>query len=73
MIISLTLLGQLFELRARARTSEAIQAHCCDLAPKTARRIDADGSEEDVPVDDIAVGDRLRVTPGEKIPVDGDR
>ena len=69
-IISLTLLGQLMELRARAQTSAAIRA-LLDLAPKMARRIRDDGSEEEVSIDDIQVGDRLRVTPGEKIPVDG--
>jgi Cu+-exporting ATPase len=69
-IISLTLLGQLMELRARAQTSAAIRA-LLDLAPKIARRIRQDGSDEEVPVDDVEVGDRLRVTPGEKIPVDG--
>ncbi|MFT4817221.1 MAG: Cu+-exporting ATPase [Pseudohongiellaceae bacterium] len=69
-IISLTLLGQIMELRARAHTSAAIKA-LLNLAPKTARRISADGSEEEVEIDAIAVGDRLRVTPGEKIPVDG--
>ncbi len=69
-IISLTLLGQIMELRARAHTSAAIKA-LLGLAPKTARRISADGSEEEVEIDAIAVGDRLRVTPGEKIPVDG--
>lgn len=69
-IISLTLLGQIMELRARAHTSAAIKA-LLSLAPKTARRISADGSEEEVEIDAIAVGDRLRVTPGEKIPVDG--
>jgi len=69
-IISLTLLGQLMELRARAQTSAAIKA-LLNLAPKTARRLREDGSEEEVAVDQIQVGDRLRVTPGEKIPVDG--
>ncbi|PCI77004.1 MAG: copper-transporting ATPase [SAR86 cluster bacterium] len=69
-IISLTLLGQLMELRARAQTSAAIKA-LLNLAPKNARRINEDGSEEEVPIDEIKVGDRLRVTPGEKIPVDG--
>lgn len=69
-IISLTLLGQIMELRARAHTSAAIKA-LLNLAPKTARRINADGSEEEVPIDDIQIGDRLRVTPGEKVPVDG--
>jgi Cu+-exporting ATPase len=69
-IISLTLLGQIMELRARAHTSAAIKA-LLNLAPKTARRINADGSEEEVSIDDIQIGDRLRVTPGEKVPVDG--
>lgn len=69
-IITLTLMGQLMELRARAQTSAAIRA-LLDLAPKKARRIREDGSEEEVAIDDIQVGDRLRVTPGEKIPVDG--
>ena len=66
----LVLLGQVLELRARARTAGAIRA-LLELAPKTARRIDDDGSEEDVPLDAVVVGDRLRVRPGEKIPVDG--
>ncbi len=70
MIVSLTLLGQLMELRARARTSEAIKA-LLGLAPKTARRIDADGSEHDVELSALRAGDRLRVRPGEKVPVDG--
>ena len=70
MIVSLTLLGQLLELRGRARTADAIKA-LLGLAPKTARRIDADGSEHDVLLSSIAVGDRLRVRPGEKVPVDG--
>ncbi len=69
-IISLTLLGQIMELGARARTGAAIRA-LLGLAPRTARRINADGSEQDVAIEDIMVGDRLRVTPGEKIPVDG--
>lgn len=69
-IISLTLLGQVMELRARAHTSAAIKA-LLGLAPKTARRVDADGNTEEVPLDEIVVGDRLRVTPGEKVPVDG--
>ena len=69
-IISLTLLGQLMELRARSQTGAAIKA-LLNLAPKNARRINEDGSEEEVPIDEIRVGDRLRVTPGEKIPVDG--
>jgi Cu+-exporting ATPase len=70
-IISLTLLGQLLELKARSKTSAAIKA-LLGLAPKTARRIDADGSEEDVPLAQVAAGDRLRVRPGEKVPVDGE-
>jgi Cu+-exporting ATPase len=69
-IVSLVLLGQVLELRARGRTGAAIRA-LLDLAPKTARRIGEDGSERDVPLDAIAVDDRLRVRPGEKIPVDG--
>ncbi|MFA5631210.1 MAG: heavy metal translocating P-type ATPase [Porticoccaceae bacterium] len=70
-IISLTLLGQLLELKARERTSDAIRA-LLGLAPKTARRINEDGSEEDVPLDEVHVGDVLRVRPGEKVPVDGE-
>jgi P-type Cu+ transporter len=69
-ITVLVLLGQVLELRARASTSDAIRA-LIDLAPKNARRIKQDGSDEDVPLDAIVVGDRLRVRPGEKIPVDG--
>jgi len=70
-ITVLVLLGQVLELRAREQTSGAIRA-LLDLAPKTARRLKADQSEEEVPLDAIAVGDRLRVRPGEKIPVDGE-
>src|SRR5215831_3909722 len=70
-ITVLVLLGQVLELRAREQTSGAIRA-LLDLAPKTARRVHADGSEEEVSLDAIAVGDRLRVRPGEKIPVDGE-
>jgi len=70
-ITVLVLLGQVLELRAREQTSGAIRA-LLDLAPKTARRLKADESEEEVPLDVIAVGDRLRVRPGEKIPVDGE-
>ena len=70
-IVSLTLLGQVLELRARSKTSAAIKA-LLGLAPKTARRINADGSESDVPLGEIAIGDRLRVRPGEKVPVDGE-
>ena len=69
-IVSLTLLGQLLELRARSKTSAAIKA-LLKLSPKTARRIDADGREEDVPLEHVQVGDHLRVRPGEKVPVDG--
>ena len=69
-IISLTLLGQILELKARSQTSAAIKS-LLGLAPKTARRINADGGEEDVPLTHVHVGDRLRVRPGEKVPVDG--
>ena len=69
-ITVLVLLGQVLELRARASTSSAIRA-LLDLAPKKARRIAADGSETEVALDEVAVGDRLRVRPGEKVPVDG--
>lgn len=69
-IISLTLLGQMLELRARSQTSAAIKS-LLGLAPKTARRIHADGSEEDVPIAHVHVGDMLRIRPGEKVPVDG--
>ncbi len=69
-IITLVLLGQVLELRARSRTSSAIKA-LLGLAPKTARVVKDDGTEVDVPVDQIKVGDRIRVRPGEKVPVDG--
>jgi P-type Cu+ transporter len=69
-IVSLTLLGQLLELRARSQTSAAIKA-LLGLAPKTARRLRDDGTEEDIPLAHVHVGDRLRVRPGEKVPVDG--
>lgn len=69
-ITVLVLLGQVLELRARERTSGAIKA-LLNLAPKTARRIGADGQEEEVALEDVAIGDRLRVRPGEKVPVDG--
>ena len=69
-IISLTLLGQILELKARSQTSAAIRS-LLGLAPKTARRINADGNEEDVPLTHVHVGDLLRVRPGEKVPVDG--
>ena len=70
-ITVLVLLGQVLELRARARTNGAIRA-LLNLAPKQARRIEANGSEEDIPLDMVAAGDRLRVRPGESIPVDGE-
>jgi Cu+-exporting ATPase len=69
-IVVLVLLGQVLELRARAQTSHAIR-NLLRLAPATARRIDADGSEHEVPLDRVHVGDRLRVRPGERVPVDG--
>jgi Cu+-exporting ATPase len=69
-IVTLVLLGQVLELRARSQTGAAIRA-LLGLAPKTARRVNDDGSEDDVPLDAVRVGDRLRVRPGEKIPVDG--
>ena len=69
-ITVLVLLGQVLELRAREQTSGAIRA-LLDLAPKTARRLKADDSDEEVALDAIALGDRLRVRPGEKVPVDG--
>ncbi len=69
-IISLTLLGQILELKARSQTSAAIKS-LLGLSPKTARRINADGVEEDVPLTHVHVGDMLRIRPGEKVPVDG--
>jgi Cu+-exporting ATPase len=69
-IVVLVQLGQLLELRARSQTGAAIRA-LLGLAPKTARRLRADGSDEDIPLEHIHVGDRLRVRPGEKVPVDG--
>ena len=69
-ITTLVLLGQVLELRARGRTNAAIHS-LLELAPKTARRVRADGSEEDVPLADVLPGERLRVRPGEKVPVDG--
>ena len=69
-IVTLVLLGQVLELRARSQTSAAIRA-LLGLAPKTARRLNQDGGEEDVPLDAVRVDDRLRVRPGEKVPVDG--
>ena len=70
-ITTLVLLGQVLELRARSQTSGAIRA-LLELAPPTARRILEDGSEEDVSIDVLSAGDRLRVRPGEKVPVDGE-
>ena len=69
-ITTLVLLGQVMELRARSRTSAALRA-LLDLSPKTARLLGTDGSEKDVPLDQVKPGDRLRVRPGEKVPVDG--
>lgn len=69
-IVTLVLLGQVMELRARHRTGAAIRA-LLGLTPKTARRIEPDGTEVDVPLEQIQVGDQLRVRPGEKMPVDG--
>ena len=70
-ITVLALLGQVLELRARERTSGALKA-LLDLAPATARRVGPDGADEEVGLDEVAVGDRLRVRPGEKVPVDGE-
>jgi Cu+-exporting ATPase len=69
-IVALVLLGEWLELRARGRTSAAIR-QLLGLAPKTARRVNEDGSEQDVPLDQVHAGERLRVRPGEKMPVDG--
>lgn len=69
-IISLTLMGQILELKARSETGAAIRA-ILGLAPKTARRIDAEGNEEDIPLAHVHPGDLLRIRPGEKVPVDG--
>jgi Cu+-exporting ATPase len=69
-IVTLVLLGQVLELRARARTGGALRA-LLDLSPRTARVVRADGREEDVPLGEVAAGDRLRVRPGEIVPVDG--
>ena len=69
-ITTLVLLGQVMELRARSRTSAALRA-LLDLSPKTARLLSDDGSEKDIPLEQVKPGDRLRVRPGEKIPVDG--
>src|SRR6267143_989530 len=69
-ITTLVLLGQVLELRARSRTSAALRA-LLDLSPKMARRLNPDGSEKDIPLEHVKAGDRLRVRPGEKVPVDG--
>ncbi len=69
-ITTLVLLGQVLELRARSRTGDAIRS-LLRLAPKTARRVAKDGTEEDVPLPDVVIGDQLRVRPGERIPTDG--
>lgn len=69
-ITALVLLGQVMELRARSRTSAAIRA-LLDLTPKTARVLQNDGTEKDIPLDQVKVGDHLRVRPGERVPVDG--
>jgi Cu+-exporting ATPase len=69
-IVALVLMGQVLELRARTQTGAAIRA-LLGLAPSTARRIGSDGGEQDVPLDEVRPGDRLRVRPGEKVPVDG--
>ena len=69
-ITTLVLLGQVMELRARSRTSAAIRA-LLDLSPKTARLLSADGTEEDIPLEQVKPGDKLRVRPGERVPVDG--
>jgi Cu+-exporting ATPase len=69
-IVTLVLVGQVMELRARSQTNAAIKA-LLGLAPNTARRLNDDGSEEDVPLEQVRIGDRLRVRPGEKMPVDG--
>lgn len=69
-IVALVFFGQVLELRARERTGDAIRA-LLDLAPKTARRIQTDGTEQDVPLEDVVAGDRLRVRPGDAVPVDG--
>ncbi|MCE8000659.1 MAG: cadmium-translocating P-type ATPase [Rhodobiaceae bacterium] len=69
-IVTLVLLGQVMELRAREGTGKAIRA-LLDMAAKTARILNADGSEEEVPLDDVKVGDKVRVRPGDKVPVDG--
>src|SRR4029077_9848157 len=69
-IVALVLLGQILELRARAKTSSAIRA-LLGLAPKTALRVASNGTEESVPLDQVRIDDRLLVRPGERVPVDG--
>ncbi|MHC4714148.1 MAG: heavy metal translocating P-type ATPase [Planctomycetota bacterium] len=69
-IVTLVLLGQILELKARSKTGSAIKA-LLGLAPRTARRVEANGTEQDVPLDRVRPGDRLRIRPGEKVPVDG--
>jgi Cu+-exporting ATPase len=69
-ITTLVLVGQVLELKARHQTSAALRS-LLELAPKTARRLGVDGTDEDIPLDEVNVGDRLRVRPGEKVPVDG--
>src|SRR3954452_8649659 len=69
-IVTLVMLGEVLQLRAIGRTSQAVRA-LLELAPNTALRIEADGREVEVSLNDVHVGDRLRVRPGEKIPVDG--
>lgn len=69
-IVVLILIGQVMELRARSQTGAAIKA-LLGLAPKTARKVDADGNESDIPLEQVKKGDRLRIRPGEKVPVDG--
>ena len=69
-IVTLVLLGQVMELRARGRTGAALRA-LLGLSPKTARRVLETNTDEDVPLDQVRIGDRLRVRPGEKIPTDG--
>ncbi len=70
MIVTLVLLGQVLELRARSRTGEALRS-LLDLAPRTARRVADDGQESEVPLEQVRTGDLLRIRPGEKVPVDG--
>src|SRR5204862_3775055 len=69
-IVALVMLGEVLQLRAMGKTSQAVRA-LLELAPNTALRIEAEGREVEVPLNEVHVGDRLRVRPGEKIPVDG--